>query len=319
MTRRRLLVLGLSACGGLLAACQSAPPVPPTPVVVPTAVPPTVAPTAPADSPWVRLLKAAQAETRLVLRGPPTAAVRTDMIRQFKQEFGIDVDYSGGPTSDAVNQLRTERQAGVYSTDVILSGADSMYTGLYAGKMLDPIEPVLVHPDATDTSHWPGGKHVYMDPEGQVILRINNYNTPLIQINTQHVPPAAIGSWYDLLKPEYTGKIATFDPRSSGAGLSAATYLARVLGDDFVGHLYVDQKPVFSREHRQLADWLARGTYPVVLALRDVEFQQVKNDGFPVLLVRNPPEAPGFVSAGSGLVGLLNNAPHPNAARVLVN
>jgi ABC-type Fe3+ transport system substrate-binding protein len=68
-----------------------------------------------------------------------------------------------------------------------------------------------------------------------------------------------------------------------------------------------------------LADWLARGTYPVALALRDVEFQQVKRDGFPVELVQNPPEAPGFVSAGFGLLALLNKAPHPNAARVLVN
>ena len=241
------------------------------------------------------------------------------MASRFKQQFGIDIDYSGGPTSDAVNQFRTERQAGVYSTDVILSGADSMYTGLYAGKMLDPIEPLLVHPDAVDATHWPGGKHVYMDPEGQLILRINTYSTPLIQINTQRVQPEAITSWYDLLKPEYTGKLATFDPTSSGAGLSAATYLSTTLGEDYVTRLFRDQQVTRSRDHRQLADWLARGTYAVVLALRDVEFQQVKNDGFAVELLHNPPEAPGFVSAGFGLLALVNHAPHPNAARVLVN
>ena len=92
-----------------------------------------------------------------------------------------------------------------------------------------------------------------------------------------------------------------------------------MLGDDFVTRLYIDQKPVFSRDHRQMADWLARGTYPITVALRDVEFQQVKDDGFPVELVPNPPEAPGFLSAGFGLLGLMNQAPHPNAARVLVN
>jgi iron(III) transport system substrate-binding protein len=138
-------------------------------------------------------------------------------------------------------------------------------------------------------------------------------------VNTQLIKPDAITSWQDLLKPEYTGKMAAFDPTTSGAGISAATYLSTSLGDEYVNHLFVDQKPTFSRDHRQLADWLARGTYPLVLALRDVEFQQIKKDGFPVEMLKNPPEAPGFVSAGFGLLALVNRAPHPNAAKLLAN
>jgi iron(III) transport system substrate-binding protein len=192
-----------------------------------------------------------------------------------------------------------------------------MYTGLYAGKMLDPIEPVLVHPDAVDTSHWPGGKHVYMDPEGQYILRINNYATPLIQINTQHVEPDAIGSWYDPLEPEYTGKIATFDPTSSGAGLSAATYLGTALGDEFVRHLYVDQKPSSAAS---TANWpTGWPAAPTRSCWRCATSSSNRSRTTAVQLLRNPPEAPGFVSAGFGLLGLVNYAPHPNAARVLVN
>jgi ABC-type Fe3+ transport system substrate-binding protein len=50
-----------------------------------------------------------------------------------------------------------------------------------------------------------------------------------------------------------------------------------------------------------------------------VEFQQIKNDGFPVEVLKNPPEAPGFVTGGFGLLALMNGAPHPNAAKLLSN
>jgi iron(III) transport system substrate-binding protein len=81
----------------------------------------------------------------------------------------------------------------------------------------------------------------------------------------------------------------------------------------------VDQRPTFSRDHRQTADWLARGQYPIAVALREVEFAQIKRDGFPVAPVPQPPDAPGHVSAGFGLLGLMNSAPHPNAAKLFVN
>jgi len=105
----------------------------------------------------------------------------------------------------------------------------------------------------------------------------------------------------------------------SGAGISTASYLRKELGDDYVRRLYVDQRPMVSRDHRQTADWLARATYPIAVPLREVEFAQIERDGFPVVAVRHPPEAPGHLSAGFGLLAVLDRAPHPNATRLLVN
>ena len=45
----------------------------------------------------------------------------------------------------------------------------------------------------------------------------------------------------------------------------------------------------------------------------------MKKDGFPVMMVPNTREVPGFTTAGNGYVGLLNRAPHPNAAKLFVN
>jgi len=92
LTRRRVLVLGL-ATTGLLAACQSAAP------ASPTAAPARTQPTEPA---WEALVKAAQVENTVVLRGPPTGAVRTNVPKAFKEAFGIDVQYTGGSSAAVV-------------------------------------------------------------------------------------------------------------------------------------------------------------------------------------------------------------------------
>jgi ABC-type Fe3+ transport system substrate-binding protein len=279
----------------------------------------SAAPSADWQPAWNALVEAARREGKVVVKGPPTAAVRTALPAAFRERFGVDVEYIGGPSGDTAIQLAGERQAGIYSTDVMLAGADTLYGPIFEGGMLDPLRPALFHPEALDATHWPGGRLWFMDPDQQYVLRINNSLSQMIYVNTEQVRPDAIRSWYDLLKPEYQGRIATFDPSISGAGVAAASYLYKVLGEDYVRRLYVDQKPMFSRDHRQTADWLARGQYPIAVALREVEFAQIKRDGFPVAPVPHPPDAPGHVSAGFGLLGLLNNAPHPNAAKLFVN
>ncbi len=80
---------------------------------------------------WDALVEAARAEGKVVVHGPPTAAVRTDLPRAFYDRFGIEMEYLGGPSGDTAAQLEQERQAGIYSTDAVLAGADSMYTVFY--------------------------------------------------------------------------------------------------------------------------------------------------------------------------------------------
>jgi ABC-type Fe3+ transport system substrate-binding protein len=42
-------------------------------------------------------------------------------------------------------------------------------------------------------------------------------------------------------------------------------------------------------------------------------------EGLPVRAVQNPPESPDSLSAQFGHLGILDRAPHPNAAKVFVN
>jgi ABC-type Fe3+ transport system substrate-binding protein len=267
-------------------------------------------------------VEAARKEGKVVVKGPPAPGVRTEMPRAFRERFGIELEYLGGPTGPFVTQLTNERQAGIYSTDVILSGADSIYTVVYANGYLEPLPPALIHPEAADGSAWPDGKHWYMDPEGQHILRLNNTVQIMGQINTAHVRPEEITSYHDLLKPEYRGKMAAFDPTVSGSGIGAAAYLYVTMGEDFVRRLYLEQRPALSRDERQLAEWVIRGTYPIVIGnefATEAVLADLHGSGVSVVNLPRPPEAPGSVSASFGLLGLLKDAPHPHAAQVFVN
>ena len=55
-----------------------------------------------------------------------------------------------------------------------------------------------------------------------------------------------------------------------------------------------------------------------LLSGRD-ELGKLEKEGFPIKPVSTLPDMPGGTSAGIGQVGLLKNAPHPNAAKLFIN
>jgi hypothetical protein len=108
------------------------------------------------------------------------------------------------------------------------------------------------------------------------------------------------------------------DPTALGFGLATASYLQH-FGDEFMKRFFIDQKPVISREQTQVTDWLVRGIYPIAFGARESDVDKFRQDGFPLHGVFSLPDAPGRLSAGFGAVGLMNKAPHPNAAFIFIN
>jgi ABC-type Fe3+ transport system substrate-binding protein len=123
----------------------------------------------------------------------------------------------------------------------------------------------------------------------------------------------------DLLNAKWTGKIASEDPNASGSGSNSSVHFYTQLGPDFVKKLYVDQKPVISRDRRQLTDWLARGTYPICLTCRADDVRELKKEGFKLEEVYELSDMQNRVNSAPFLLTLANKAPHPNAARVFTN
>jgi iron(III) transport system substrate-binding protein len=270
---------------------------------------------------WNDTVAAAKKEGKVVVAGPPDAQMRKILPAAFKARYGITLEYMGGRSSELAAKLRAENAAGagLYTVDVMIGGVQTMSTILYAEKMIDPIKPVLVLPEVVDGSKWKRGKIDFIDPDQQYVLRIVNTVTTLFHINTQEVKPGDIRSSRDLLDPRWKGKLAFMDPTVPGTGSNHAAHLSLELGEDYLKRLYVDQKPMITRDTRQLTDWLARGNPPIVAGAEDEPVEKLRKEGLPLQAVYELSDLPAAVSGGFGLVGMLKNAPHPNATKVFVN
>jgi iron(III) transport system substrate-binding protein len=263
------------------------------------------------------LVAAAKAEGSVVVDGPPIDVVRDVITQGFQRDYGIPVSYISSGSSASGARVRAERAAGKYLLDVFVSGGDTPLLTFLPAGWLDRVEPALVAPDVIDKRKWKDGHLWYMDDD-HTILRVLSFVTPELVINTKLVKPGEITTWKSLLDPKWQGKIVAKDPGTSGAGTSLIAMLYILFGPDYVKKLYRDQKPVISRDGRQAAQFLAQGSYAVLLGPETTAVDQFKRLGYPIDYVF-PTDAPNVLSGGWGLISLLNKAPHPNAAKLFVN
>jgi len=268
---------------------------------------------------WDALVAAAKREGKVVVIGPPDSEVRKNLPSAFKSRFSITVDYIGGRTNEQVAKLRAERTAGLYTTDVVISGLQTTATTFYPEKMLTPLKPALILPEVVDGSKWKRGSPWFLDPEQQYILRLSNTVQPSFYINTSIVKPSDFHSGEDLFDPKWRGKIAAQDPTVTGSGGTTGARIYVAFGEEGLKKLYIDQKPAISRDARQLTDWLLHGTYPIVLNADEDQVEQMRLEGMPIMVVYGLTHLSATLSAQYGTVSLFDSAPHPNTAKVFVN
>lgn len=263
---------------------------------------------------WANLLAAARQEGKLVLAG--TIKSGAPLQAGFKRDTGIDVDYLNVFGSDLFARASREYKSGQVTMDAVMMGANGLPLAL-AGYM-EPIRPRLILPGATDAGKWVDGKLKFVDSAGTYMFLSSESSSAWVLVNKDMVKPGSLGGWQDLLKPEYTGKIAIFDPHVAGVGANMAVFIAGTMGLDYVKKLYVDQHPKISRDSRQMVEWVGRGIYPVALGVynEDIEiFEKAGINDFDEVMLTG---APGLLLGGYAL-HLPKGAPHPNAAAVFAN
>jgi iron(III) transport system substrate-binding protein len=283
---------------------------------------------------WNDLVAAAQAEGSVVFVGPANPELRDALPAAVKERLGIDVEYLS-TSRDVAARILSEHQAGVYTVDVVTEGI-GQFSGVYGetGTMngenmgiLAPLLDSLILPEVTDPNFWdtsklPGIEEDQLpliDPAHEFVFRPINMSGQPITVNADVVPPESVTSWQDLLKPEYQDKIVAISPAQPGPAATTGTLILNELGEDYFRDLYVGQKVLFFDDDRQMADQLVRGGSGIALNLDGATADGLVADGFNIGYVFGLPELPSEVSAGQGHIGMLANAPHPNAAIVLVN
>jgi iron(III) transport system substrate-binding protein len=269
---------------------------------------------------WNAILAGAKKEGKVVIIAPPDPQVREALPAAFKAKYGVTVEYLGGRSSETAAKMRAERNAGIYTVDVALSGIQTMAAIFYREKMIDPMDDaVLVLPEVTEGKYWKRGAPWFMDPEGKYVLRLFNTLSSAFYINTSLIKPEEIKKSQDLLNPKWKGKIIAHDPTVPGTGSNDAARLYVQFGDDFIKKLYIDQKPQIVRDRRQITDGILRGSYAIALGAEDDDMDKLSKEGMPIQAVYDLEDLPGTLSAGVGQLALMSHAPHPNAARLFIN
>ncbi|MGH7872280.1 MAG: ABC transporter substrate-binding protein [Candidatus Binatia bacterium] len=266
---------------------------------------------------WEKVLAAAKKEGQVAVY----ISGYEEILPEFQKEHPeIKVAPITGRGSQVGQRLLAERRAEKYLADVVSAGGVTTYQQLFPAKVFDPIKPALLLPEITDPSKWYEGRHHYADPENQYIISyVATATYGSISYNTTLVNGKDFKSYWDLLNPKWKGKIISRDIRVPGPGSGNARlfYYLPDVGPTFIKKLYGEMDVTLFRDYRQGSDWLAVGKAALCFFCEaDVSKQQ----GLPVETF-----GPGVFKEGAGLVqqfgtlGLVNRAPHPNAAKVYIN
>lgn len=223
--------------------------------------------------------------------------------------------------SEYGQRVMTERRAGKYLVDLFIDGVVTPNQVFLKADILDPIRPLLVLPEVVDESKWWGGKHHYADPEGKYIFVFQgNIHGGENAYNTKLIDPAQFKSYWDFLDPKWKGKIVAYDVKrvSNVAHSLRFFYNHPDLGPDFVRRFFGEMELTFSRDERQMIDWLAAGKFPLAFFIGGVE--EAAKQGLPISMFQPSSFKEGaFIGPTQGGVSLFKNAPHPNAAKVAIN
>jgi len=273
---------------------------------------------------WDGLVRAASGEGALVLYGPPAINGMYDaLVTRFQKAYpAIKVTGTYGFGGELGARITAERAAGRYIPDVIVIGTSLILLTLKPAGALVPLEPYILLPEILNRNAWFQNQLWWTDAarpltnymfEGEMI--------PVAYVNTSIVKLAEFTSYWDLTNPKWKGKIVSNDIRANGPGGVPARFiynnpgLGRPWFERFFG---LDVR--LSRDQRQIVDWLVQGQYAIATFI-DTDTAQIAIDqGLPIAPVPIAQfKEGGAVGPDAGSVAALNNAPHPNAAKLYVN
>lgn len=259
----------------------------------------------------------AKKEGKLVIYGTLGGEPRVALIESFREKYGIAVEWVIGRGADISTKIISERKAGIYLADVYIGGATTPVTQLKPAGVLDVLDPVLFLPEIKDPKAWWGGKPLFIDPDHYIFAFIAS-PYPTLTINTNMVKTGELKSYRDLLQPKWKKNFILSDPTIAGAAHKwfMVESLPERMGMDYMRKL-AEQEPLVTKDERLQIEWVSHGKYPLLVAGKTDPYIEFKSAGAPI--DRITPEEGTFLQSASGSVGLMNKAPHPNAAKLYVN
>jgi len=267
---------------------------------------------------WANILQAAKKEGQVTVYTGGTAAGGVATFRAAYPDIKLVIASGRG---ELVQRALLERRAGKYLADVSINGITGNYRILHKAKSFDPIGPALMLPEVTDESKWWQQSHRYVDSSRKyVFIFQGSPEKGSIDYNTKLVDPKGFKSFWDFVHPRWKGKIVVKDPRLPGSGSDPMRfyYHSPELGPEFIKKLFGDMEVTLVASERLGMDWLASSKFAICFFCGSGEVIAAKRQGLPVDEFGFMKEGASLVARG-GTLALMNNAPHPNAAKVFIN
>jgi iron(III) transport system substrate-binding protein len=272
---------------------------------------------------WDQVLAAAKQEGSVVVY-TTGGQLAQQALMTFQKRFPyIRLELFGAVSAeDIMPRMTAERKAGRYLWDVYKAGAEGLTLLLKPAGFLDPITDALM-PEVLDDSKWFGGfNDGWKDKEKKFAYGLQGDVSNHVWVNRDFVPVDKLKTIEELIEPRWKGQIAWRDPTHAfGAGGAHSGYMLAAKGEKFFRDL-IAQTGSYSRDQRQVAEWLVRGRYPIVFALSSYALEPFWDSGVAKNvkpLSWGSTDVPARITAGTAVAGLINRAPHPNAARVFLS
>ncbi len=228
------------------------------------------------------------------------------IAKAFEEKYpGISVEFSRASSSDTGLKIINEGQAGRRTGDVF-DGSGS-YTAAKAAGMVEPytadsaqeLDPGARDPDG----YWAVANYYFLTAA---------YNTDLVSADE------APKTYEDLLDPKWKGKMvwSVVSEPTGAPGFAGNMLMSKGedAGMDYLKKL-ADQDVVnMTTSQRTVLDKVILGEFPVGLMTFNHHIPISKAKGAPVEWIAMEP----LVSSAS-LVGLIKDAPHPNAGKLLID
>jgi iron(III) transport system substrate-binding protein len=226
------------------------------------------------------------------------------LVAAFNKKYpGIEVQYSRGDSGPNAIKVLDEARAGKVQGDVF-DGIATTPPLLKAG-LVEKFVP-------TDVAKYPAA---FRDPEGRWNALVVYFLT--LGVNTDLVGKDEIKTAQDLLNPKWKGKIAWSTSPSSGAPAYVGAVLMSMGADKgmaFLRALAKQDVVNVDATDRAVLDQVILGQYSIALSIFDHHADISAKKGAPVAWLKVEPIPAPFHS-----IGLVKNAPHPNAAKLLID
>lgn len=268
---------------------------------------------------WARSLELAKKEGEVQIYGPHNP-MYLPIWALFQKAFPeVKIKFIPGKGSQHAERISAERRAGKYLVDIVMGGATTYVS--YPEGAFQPIRPLLILPEVTDPSAWWGKKLSFSDPDERFVLMVTAwFGGNRVAYNTNQVNPKELESWWDLLKPKWKGKIAAFDPHSTGGGETIILFFYHNpdLGPKLISRLFSEMNILLTRDVRQGTDWLGTGKTHLYLGSTG-SILRAKEQGLPVDVPSHPMKEGEVMGGSVCCLAVAERAPHPNATKVFIN